>query len=181
MNAAWVGVVGTAVGGGIAALAAGVTGWFNTQQAELQLQAQEKEANRQRRYESLVERRSNRAKAYEDLMTEAQMVSDAIGANIAQAKRSGNPTQILPTGAGATLTKKNASVAIQGPWGVAQAGDAVVMALMQMVSLTYVPGQDGNEARVMDVFMLLSQRMTRFSDVARAALEDDGQPPEINI
>jgi hypothetical protein len=59
-------VLGAAIGGGLAGLTAVGTSWFNMRVTRLQNTMQKTEAARQRRFESLQERREPRSKAYTD-------------------------------------------------------------------------------------------------------------------
>ncbi|WP_405580231.1 hypothetical protein [Streptomyces sp. NBC_01190] len=178
MDAATAGVIGTAVGGGLALLGSITTGFFGARQTRAQLASQEKEAARQRRYESLVERRTTRAKVFEDFMREAQGFTEAISGTIATAKRTNYPHQVVPSSSPVTaLTRANTSVAIQGPETVAVAADAVLMLLVQLAQMTFTPGPGGNEPRVMELFSRLSQFLSQFTEAALEALEDHGGEP----
>jgi hypothetical protein len=122
------------------------------------------------------------AKVDEDFIREAQEDTEAISGNIATAKRTNYPHQVVPNTSSVTaLTRKNTSVAIQGPEMVAVRADAIIMTLAQLAPMTFTPGAGGNEARVLELFSRLSQFMPQFNDEARAALEDHGQEPEVYL
>lgn len=181
MNAAWVGIVGVAVGGVLAGATAVGTSWFQLRLARIQQEAQEKEADRQRRYDSLVERRPPKTKAYQEFMLEAQEISERIGQDIANARRTGIGQEFGMGPMAVNVTRKHTAVAIHGPQDVKDSADAIVEVLVQLAPMTFMPGAGGNEPQVMDLFRRLGVHMALFNAAARRALEDDGRPPEITV
>lgn len=178
VNAAWVGVIGAAVGGGIAGVTAIGTSYFQLRLSRAQLKAQKDEANRQRRYESVVERRQPRADAYAAFLEVSTQVIQTIARHITDAKQAGATVRMVPQST-PPLNKESAAVSIAGPRSVAERCDAFTWAFIQLVSVEYVPGPSGNEDLVMSHIVLLNQRINEFTEAARAALEDHGEEPNV--
>jgi ferredoxin-NADP reductase len=158
-------VLGAAIGGGLAGLTAIGTSWFNLRVARLQHQAQEYESARQRRFESIRERREPRAKAYADFMARSDEVVNVIiegRENVAEAVM-----EHLKE-----LHRLHAAVAIWGPEPVATAAAEVVAAtalMMGRIKLEQPP-----VAIQVEWSSLVSDALLKFVEEARTALEDDG-------
>lgn len=178
MNAAWVGVIGAAVGGGIAGVTAIGTSYFQLRLSRAQLKAQKEEANRQRRYESLVERRQPRADAYAAFLEVCTQAIHAIARNITDAKEAGTTVRMIPQSS-PPLTTESAAVSIAGPRSVAERCDAFIMAFVQLAPIQYIPGPSGNEPQVMSHIVHLHHLINEFTEAARAALEDHGEEPNV--
>ncbi|MER5666677.1 hypothetical protein [Streptomyces mirabilis] len=159
-------VVGAAIGGGLAGLTAVGASWFRLRVARLQSKAQETEAARQRRFESLRERREPRSKAYADLLDGGQEVLDL--------SRSSWQSELVDRieSVNASVRKRRATVAIVGPKNVAQAAAdlARAVAAFRNAALHLRPETPRS---VSDVEVALEL----FTRAARAALEDDGDGP----
>ncbi|MEU6181149.1 hypothetical protein [Streptomyces coeruleorubidus] len=160
-------VVGAAIGGSLAGLTAIGTSWFALRVARLQVTSQETQAERQRRFEGLRERREPRAKAYADFMVGGQQMVDLMLRG----------HEDLP---GALMTQLNAmgklraAVAIWGPQSVA---DAAAEFLVEGAMVTARVTRDNPSGP--EQFMMssdISGPLNRFIETARAALEDDGNP-----
>ena len=107
-------VLGTAIGGGLAGLTGVGTSWLSLRTARLQLQSQESEAARRRRFESLQERRGPRSQAYADFIAAGQELIDSM-----YGEQEDFLTQFEALQA--NIRKRRSSVAIAGPDSVVQA------------------------------------------------------------
>ncbi|MFE4919024.1 hypothetical protein [Streptomyces sp. NPDC056661] len=162
-------VMGAAIGGGLTGLAALSTSWFSLRVARLQRSTQEREAARQRRFESARERREPRAKAYADFVAVGQEVVDLL------LRGHEDLSAALFTQLNA-MGKLRAVVAIWGPEPVANAAAEVVVAMAMVTARITSERPPGPIQFTMasDV----SGPLNQFIEAARAALEDDGNEPE---
>ncbi|MGW5198653.1 hypothetical protein [Streptomyces spiralis] len=159
--------MGAAIGGGLAGLTAVGTSWFSLRVARLQLKSQESEAARQRRFESLRERREPRAKAYADFMAAGQQLVDLLlrghedlgGALITHLNAMG---------------KLRAAVAIWGPGPVADAAAEFMVAGAMVTARVHRENPSGPEQFIMSSDV--SGPLNKFIEAAQAALDDDGSP-----
>ncbi|MEU6449581.1 hypothetical protein [Streptomyces sp. NPDC046979] len=165
MDAGVAAVVGAAIGGGLAGLTAVGTGWFALRVARLQVTSQETQAERQRRFESLRERREPRATAYADFLAAGQQAVDLLvrghddlpGALMTQMR---------------VMSKLAAVVSVMGPAPVAEATTEVMIACASARARIMT-----NDLPGVGEFMLsadVAGPLGRFTEAARAALEDDG-------
>lgn len=157
-------VVGAAIGGGLAGLTAVGTSWFNLRVTRLQSKAQETEAARQRRFESLRERREPRAKAYADLIDAVQEVIDLFHAT--------SHAELVERIASlnSSVRKRRATVALVGPERVARI--AALLASSVADFRNAVVHQVPDALRSIDN---IEVTLEAFTIVARGALEDDGE------
>jgi hypothetical protein len=160
-------VVGAAIGGGLAGLTAIGTGWFALRVARLQVTSQETQAERQRRFESLRERREPRAKAYADFLDAGQQVVDLLirghedlpGALITQMR---------------AMSKLAAKVSVMGPASVSAATTEVMVAIASVRARLLADGPTDVVEFMLSVDV--TGPLSVFMEAARAALEDDGTP-----
>jgi hypothetical protein len=167
--------VGAGIGVAGTILATFGTSWFNLRQTKLQLAAQQTEAERQRRFDSVKDRREPRERAFTEFLAAAQDGMDAVARNIADAKRDGTRVQMVPRSV--SVNRQAAAVSMIGPTEVSKKSDAYLMTLVSMFGTEYIPGPGGTEAVVMSNFVRLNERLHAFTDVARAALENHGAEP----
>ncbi|MGW0854193.1 hypothetical protein [Streptomyces sp. NPDC002690] len=156
-------VVGAAIGGGLAGLTALGTSWFNLRVTGLQSRALATESARQRRFESLRERREPRSKAYADLVDAGQEVLDLT-------RSSREELHDLIDGLYRTIRKRRAAVAIVGPAAVVQSASNLAQSVSRL----------RNEIEHLRQFTAISDvevALELFTRAARAALEDDGDEP----
>nr|WSW71010.1 hypothetical protein OG461_35185 [Streptomyces sp. NBC_00995] len=163
MDAGVAAVVGAAIGGGLAGLTATGTSWFNLRVARLQHKAQETEAARQRRFESLRERREPRSQAYADLVDVVQELLDLFRA-VSQEEAHARIDELNDS-----ARKRRAVVALAGPENVARA--AAELSRTVATLRNRVLHQDSQARRTV---LAVQDSLEAFTDVARAALEDDG-------
>ncbi|MFJ3665087.1 hypothetical protein ACIPSE_01385 [Streptomyces sp. NPDC090106] len=166
MDAGVAAVLGAAIGGGLAGLTAIGTSWFNLKTTRQQLTAQQYEAMRQRRSESIRERREPRAKCYTDFMAGGQRFVKALG----QAHMQG--TSDVHSQARA-LDDLLHPIVIWGPESVAATARDVCAAASRLshkirTEEVPVPAMHGLE---------VAERLRDFIEAARAALEEDGNVP----
>lgn len=160
--------MGAAIGGGLAALTAIGTSWFNIRVARLQHAVQEIEAARQRRFEVLRERREPRERAYADFLTEGQEILDIIRSRYRDEDLRDELWSLL-----GRLNKQRSRVVIVGPASVADAATAFMMAYSEFRAEFHAGNQDAWKKGV-----LAQTVLERFTVAARAALEDDGSSPD---
>ncbi|MFD8072141.1 hypothetical protein ACFV3E_05760 [Streptomyces sp. NPDC059718] len=164
MDAGLAAVLGAAIGGGLTGLTAVGTGLFGLRTARLQLKSQESEAARQRRFDSLRERREPRSQAYAEFVAAGQDFVDILQGRDSDAFLS--QYEVLQR----NLRKRRATVAIAGPDAVVQAAGEFAREVQRArVELSHTaPGPLGVfRGRVV-------QRLDAFTKAARAALEDEG-------
>ncbi|WP_432043775.1 hypothetical protein [Streptomyces cadmiisoli] len=164
MDAGLAAVLGAAIGGGLAGLTAVGTGLFGLRTARLQLKHQESEAARQRRFESLRERREPRSKAYAELLDAGQEVLDLLRSSASMDDMAERIDDLY-----VTVRKRRAAVAIVGPELVAIAATGIAVAV----------GQMRNEVMHLRAFKTISgveHALETFTRAARTALEDEGDP-----
>ena len=155
-------VVGAAIGGGLAGLTAVGTGLFGLRQARLQLEHQESEAARQRRFEGLRERREPRSKAYADLLDAGQEILDLLRSFSSMEDMAERIDNLY-----ATARKRRAAVAVVGPEHAARAASDLIRTVAVM----------RNEVIHLRRFHAISDveiALELFTRAARIALEDDG-------
>jgi hypothetical protein len=156
-------VVGAAIGGGLAGLTAAGTSWFGLRTTRLQLKSQESQAERQRRFESLRERREPRSQAYADLVDVVQEVLDLFRA-VSREEAYARIDELN------NLTRKRrAVVALAGPENVAQAATELSRTVSTLRNV--IMHQGPQEQRTL---LAVRDALEAFTNVARAALEDDG-------
>ncbi|WP_326755080.1 hypothetical protein OIE73_28595 [Streptomyces hirsutus] len=155
--------MGAAIGGGLAGLTAFGTSWFNLRMARLQHKVQEAEATRQRRFESLRERREPRTQAYAEFLDVSHQVEEVLG-NIEARPTASTRLRELRT--------LSARVAVTGPQAVADAADEVVASLASWLLANAARGVTVGDT------MRVEASLKEFTEEARAALEDDGNDPE---
>lgn len=171
MNAAWVGVIGAAVGGGIAGMTAIGTSYFQLRLSKAQLKAQKDEAERQRRFEGRRDRRDARQQAYTDFLSASQHLHGLL--------TKGDLTETVFNEEMERLNKLSAGVGVVGPQETGKAARDVTLSMLR--ALTYI--RDPSTLDMMGVLHLVTTSgasISVFVEAARAALEDDGQPPEVN-
>jgi hypothetical protein len=152
-------VVGAAIGGGLAGLTAVGTGWFALRVARLQVVSQEAQAERQRRFEGLRERREPRAKVYAEFLDLGHRVAEALG------RVSVSPSASERLGELRTLSAK---VSVMGPLSVADAADEVVASFA-----SWLVANTTRAVTVQDT-LRVERTLRNFAEAARSALEDDG-------
>jgi hypothetical protein len=163
VDAEWVGIAGVA-GTLIGTLGAS---WFGFRQALLNAAEQREEAARQRRFESLQERREPRQKAYSDFIAAGQEIVDVLN-------EAGEGFILQYESLQSALRKRRAVVAIAGPdFVVTAAGEFSdeVRQLRNELVHQRLPGHPSNHRH------RIERRLDSFCKAARSALEDDGQPP----
>ncbi|MEV3886039.1 hypothetical protein AB0K38_08060 [Streptomyces griseoincarnatus] len=163
MDAGVAAVVGAAIGGGLAGLTAIGTGLFGLRQARLQLKHQESEAARQRRFESLTERRGPRSEAYADFIAAGQELVDVLHGRQEEFHQQYATIQ-------SHIRKRRAAVAIAGP-------DAVVAAAGEFADAVRSMRNDLAHGKRNQPFRYrheMEQRLDAFAKTARTALEDEG-------
>lgn len=168
MNAAWVGIVGVAVGGVLTGATAIGTSWFQLRLARIQQQAQEKEADRQRRFDNARDLREYRGKAYADFLAEGHEIREAlIGPHE-------NLEEVLKPRLSA-LQKLRVAVVVAGPTSMAEeAGAAVgVTAMILIRAFGGLITLDQQHVAMANI----NQALENFAEAARAALEDHGESP----
>jgi hypothetical protein len=166
VDAAWVGVIGTAVGGGVAALAAAVTSMFAMRQTRLQLEAQEREADRQRRFDSAKDLRDARRTAYAAYLTTVNQELEQINANWNEGGWIEPVTDVVGP-AIVHLETRCTELTILGPPDVAVAARAVAEAVLSIIR--------GPNAET-PFHELIPKRIQEFVQAAGAAVE--GVPPQ---
>ncbi|MET9051733.1 hypothetical protein ABZW50_11345 [Streptomyces bacillaris] len=167
MDAGVAAVVGAAIGGGLAGLTAVGTGLFGLRQARLQLKHQESEAARQRRFESLTERRGPRSQAYAEFVAAGQDLIDAL-----YGQEQDFHEQF--EGLWETIRKRRSTVAIAGP-------DPVVKAAGEFADEVRSFRNDlmhrRRRSHPFNEKHRFERRLDAFTKAARTALEDEGHPP----
>ncbi|MFE4959627.1 hypothetical protein ACFRCW_37990 [Streptomyces sp. NPDC056653] len=164
MDAGIAAVMGAAIGGGLTGLTAFGTGMFGLRTARLQLKTQESEAARQRRFESLQERRGPRSQAYAEFIAAGQEIVDALHGR-EPAFMEQYETLI------SAIRKRRAVVAIAGPEAVVQAAGEFadeVRSLRNDLVHGVRKGHPFNHMREIE------GRLDAFAKAARTALEDEG-------
>lgn len=159
--------MGAAIGGGLAGLTAVGTSWFGLRSTRLQLKSQESEAERQRRFESLRERREPRSQAYAELLDAAQEVLDLFRA--ASREEAYARVEELNN----SVRKRRAVVALAGPENVAVAAADLAGMVAQLRN-----GIVHQHPEVPRMLMAVQGALEKFTNEARAALEDDGNGHE---
>lgn len=159
--------MGAAIGGGLAGMTAIGTSWFGLRSTHLQLKANESEAARQRRFESLTERREPRSQAYADLVDATQEVLDLFRA----ASREEAYARIEELNN--SIRKRRAVVALAGPGNVAVAAADLAGMVAQLRN-----GIVHQHPEVPRMLMAVQGALEKFTNEARAALEDDGNGHE---
>ncbi|MFD5711310.1 hypothetical protein ACFWHW_13085 [Streptomyces pharetrae] len=157
--------MGAAIGGGLAGLTAVGTGLFGLRQARLQLAHQESEAARQRRFESLTERRGPRSQAYADFIAAGQELIDSLYGRGQQDFLS--QFEALQ----ANIRKRRSHVAIAGPEAVVTAAGEFADAVRQFrneLAHGAIRGHPFNQKH------RLERPLEAFARAARTALEDEG-------
>ncbi|WP_430376678.1 hypothetical protein [Streptomyces sp. B1-3] len=160
--------MGAAIGGGLAGLTAVGTGLFGLRQARLQLEHQESEAARQRRFESLTERRGPRSQAYAEFVAAGQDLIDALYGREQEFHQQFE-------GLWEMIRKRRSTVAIAGPAAVVRAaGDFAneVRSFRNEVAHGRLQGP-----RIFNEKQRFERRLDAFTKAARTALEDEGHPP----
>ncbi|MFE6627334.1 hypothetical protein ACFVNB_08820 [Streptomyces rochei] len=158
-------VVGAAIGGALAGLTAIGTGWFALRVARLQVTSQETQSERQRRFESVRERREPRASVYADFLTSSQDIVHLIIVG-----REDVPETLFTQLS--ALHKLHAKVAIWGPETVANtAAEVVAATALVMGRLKLEQPSITEQVRMSE---LVELPLNSFTRAARAALEDDG-------
>ncbi|WP_371538349.1 hypothetical protein OG210_21790 [Streptomyces sp. NBC_00466] len=167
MDAGVAAVLGAAIGGGLTGFTALGTGMFGLRTARLQLGSQESEAARQRRFESLTERRGPRSQAYAEFVAAGQELVDALHVGRDEFLTQYEDLQ-------SNIRKWRSTVAIAGPDVVALSAGIFadeVRNLRNELAHGRLEGHPANQGR------LLEARLDAFAKAARRALEDEGHPP----
>ncbi|WP_432101017.1 hypothetical protein [Streptomyces sp. WAC 04229] len=161
MDAGVAAVLGAAIGG----LAAFGTSWFGFRVARLQIKSSESQAERQRRFESLRERREPRSQAYADLLDVAQEVLDLLRA------KSRDELYGRIDDLNNSVRKQRAVVALAGPESVARAAAVLAQSVVELRNnLLHM------HPKALSGFSSVEVALESFTRAARAALEDDGNP-----
>lgn len=171
MDAATAGVVGAAIGGGLALAGSIATGVFGLRQIRAQLKQQSQEAKYQRLFESLTERREPRQKAYADFIAtcrEAYELLNAVNQSDDDEFPRGPYSAIQ-----AELRTQEANVAVMGPEDVASKADIALHAVITAKNYL-VHGRPRND-QLAKVDMV-RQAIRGFTTAARSALEGHGEP-----
>jgi hypothetical protein len=158
MDAEWVGIAGVA-GTLVGTLG---TSWIGSRNLKTQLAAQQSEADRQRRYDSVKERRESRQKAYEEFLRVAHVLEDLF--DELPGWESLRPVF-------AELHERRTTVVVVGPEQVSHRADAVVGAFTAALFRHGREGEAGADSSD------TSGEIQRFAAAARRALEDDGSDP----
>lgn len=157
MDEAWVGIAGVA-GTLVGTLGAS---WFGFRQTRLQAREARAEAERQRRFESVKDRREPRAKTYADFLGTAHTVKEHLDRH-EEMYDSWSASESLVLG----LNKARAEVIIAGPPAVAEAAGDIIKAFLR------IGGRFRPDLPPVDVD--IENRMEKFAEAAAAALEDYG-------
>ncbi|MBK3573160.1 hypothetical protein JHN63_04850 [Streptomyces sp. MBT65] len=158
-------VVGAAIGGGLAGLTAVGTSWFGLRTTHLQVKFSESEAARQRRFESLQERRGPRSAAYADFIAAGQELIDSLYGR--------QPQDFLLQfeALQANVRKRRSNVAIAGPDAVVAAAGVFadeVRVFRNELAHGGITGHPFNQKH------RLERPLDAFAKAARTALEDEG-------
>lgn len=170
MNAAWVGVIGAAVGGGIAGVTAIGTSYFQLRLTREQLKAQKEEANRQRRFEGRRDRRDSRQRAYADFLSASQHFHELFTTDTLTEDVFSEEMQ--------RLNRLSAGVGVVGPQEVGEAARDVTLSMLRILPYLRDPSTL-DTIGVLHLATTSGASISVFVEKARAALEDDGQQPEI--
>ncbi|MET8511954.1 hypothetical protein [Streptomyces sp. NPDC005077] len=157
-------VIGAAIGGGLTGLTAFGTGLFGLRTARLQLSSQESEAARQRRFESLQERRGPRSQAYAEFIAAGQELIDAM-----YGEQQDFLTQFEALQA--NIRKRRSSVAIAGPDSVVQASGEFADEVRKFRNELARGAIRGHPLHHKGRF---ERPLDGFAKAARTALEDEG-------
>ncbi|MET8114048.1 hypothetical protein [Streptomyces prasinus] len=158
--------MGAAIGGGLAGLTAIGSGLFGLRTARLQLRHQESEAARQRRFESLTERRGPRSQAYAEFVAAGQELIDALYGQEHEFLEHFEALQ-------RNIRKRRSNVAIAGPDTVVRAAGEFadeVRDFRNKMAHGHRRGYPFNHKHGLEA------RLEAFAKAARAALEDEGHP-----
>jgi hypothetical protein len=158
VDAEWVGIAGVA-GTLIGTLG---TSWIGSRNLKAQLAAQQSEADRQRRYDSMKDRRASRQKAYEDFLRVAHDMEELF--EDLPDWESLRPVFV-------ELHERRTTVAVVGPEQVARRAEEVLTAFVVALFRFGREGQAGLDSSN------LGGGIQRFAATARQALEDDGTAP----
>ncbi|MET9510745.1 hypothetical protein ABZX62_20185 [Streptomyces flavidovirens] len=168
MDAGMAAVVGAAIGGGLTGLTALGTGLFGLRTARLQLNSQESEAARQRRFDSLQERRGPRSQAYAEFVSAGQELIDSLYDR--------NQQDFLSTfeALQGNIRKRRSNVAIAGPEAVVRAAGVFADEVRVFRNaLAHGPMRD----HPFNHKHKLERPLEAFAKAARTALEDEGHGP----
>ncbi|MGA5452055.1 hypothetical protein ACPCVO_36025 [Streptomyces umbrinus] len=160
MDAGLAAVLGAAIGG----LTAFGTSWFGFRTARLQLQHQESEAARQRRFESLTERRGPRSQAYADFIAAGQELIDSMYGSKEDFLTQFETLQ-------ARIRKRRSNIAIAGPDSVVQAAGEFADEVRKFRNELAHGAVRGHPLHHKGRF---ERPLDGFARAARASLEDDG-------
>lgn len=163
MDAGIAAVLGAAIGGLLTGLTAVGTGLFGLKTTRLQLESQESEAARRRRFESLTERRAPRSQAYADFIAAGQELVDVLHGKPEEFHRQYATIQ-------SNIRKRRAAVAIAGPDAVVAAAGEFADAVRSMRN-DLVHGKSNQPFRYRHE---MERRLDAFAKAARTALEDEG-------
>lgn len=182
MDAGLAAVLGAAVGAIGTGGAAVLTSWWSTA-------SQERQSNRQLRFEHLRERREPRSKAYADVVAHVQRMGRRLDAfNHSRSFPDERPEEYPDPEELDTLADLCARVAVEGPAEVAEQVALLLACAREaceaaaVVDVSYAFRNDDQEDRVersLSVTAALSEALGRFMAHARLALDDDGStaPP----
>lgn len=177
MNAAWVGIVGVAVGGALTGATAIGTSMFQLRLARLQQQAQEKEAARQRQFDSLRERREPREQAYTAFLEAAHTAVTIMVENYVTARDQNRAVDLRNGAQVQDVGRCAAAVSIAGPSEVRAASELVLAQTVKLFNIYFTPGPTGNDADVKQLISLVNHSLRSFTERAHEALEDHGEEP----
>ncbi|MET9222214.1 hypothetical protein ABZX65_26080 [Streptomyces sp. NPDC003300] len=157
MDAGVAGVLGAAIGGGLAVITAVGTSWFQLRMAKVQSQAQQLEAARERRFQAITERRVPRQKAYEDFLDISHRIEELF---------EDLPEWSVHKHLWRELPQRGATVAVVGPEAVAEAAQT---AIDTFTLALFRHGRDDHAEHTDTIAPVRA-----FAAAARRALEDDG-------
>lgn len=164
MDEAWVGIVGVA-GTLVGTLGAS---WFGFRQLKVQLAEQRAEGDRQRRFESVRDRREPREKAYAQLVDRAQQLHQQLADGTIDTP--GLHEQLR------ALSQLDVAVAIQGPERVAEASAAILLAFTHAFKRVHTR-EDPTSPAYLALTLTIGDAIRNFIRIAREALEDHGADP----
>lgn len=157
------GIVGVALGGVLAGATGVATSLISARLAKAQIAAQQDEAVRLRRFESLKERREPRQKAYAEFLDHAQ-------AAIASLTLRGQVGAEM-----SDLGQARAVIAVLGPQPAKEAATEVVRAIMEAAGRLRTAEGIANRSGLLSS---LGELLEDFTEVAQRALEDSGEGPQ---
>lgn len=166
------GIIGVAVGGGLTGITAVGTSMFQLRLARSQQESQEREAERQRRFESAKDLREARQTAYAAYLTVVQTFRDELDEYFSRGGDIDDPSESV-TPFVERLDKRCTELTILGPPSVAEAARQVAGAINR-IGQTYNPAlppvHDDIRSRVEEFVIAAGNAVAGIETTGRASI-----------